>query len=140
MESVEAEARALTDEFDDGLTAVIVWSQDQADRVQQYFLETGWRRPPRTGSRTTFALPASPTSDDEPTYRGRLRIIRAVQARGLEFDGVVVVEPTEFQQNVGRHGSLYTSLTRADKKLVVVHSKALPKELKGRARSDPARR
>ena len=140
IESVEAEARALTEEYDDGLTAVIVWSQDHADRMRQHFLESGWRRPPRTGSRTTFALPAGPTSGGEPIYTGHLRIIRAVQARGLEFDGVVVVEPADFQMNVGRNGSLYTSLTRADKKLVVVHSRPLPKELKGRVRPDPARR
>ncbi len=52
----------------------------------------------------------------------------------------MVVEPGDFQKNVGRHGSLYTSLTRANKKLVVVHSKALPKELKGRVRSNPGQR
>ena len=140
IESAEAEARGLTEEFDDGLVAVIVWSQDHADRMRQYFLESGWRRPPRTGSRTMFALPAAPTSDGEPTYRGSLRIIRAVQARGLEFDGVVVVEPAIFQMNLGRHGSLYTSLTRANKKLVVVHTEPLPQALKGRIKSDPARR
>lgn len=138
--SAEAEARALAAEFDGGLVAVIVWSQDHADKMRHYFLESGWRRAPRTGSRTTFVLPAAPRSDGEPTRRGHLRIIRAVQARGLEFDGVVVVEPAAFQQNLGRHGSLYTSLTRANKKLVVVHSKPLPQELKGRVRSGPARR
>lgn len=42
--------------------------------------------------------------------------------------------------NLGRHGSLYTSLTRANKKLVVVHAEPLPQALKGRVRSESARR
>jgi hypothetical protein len=52
------------------------------------------------------------------------------EARGLEFDGAVVVEPGDFQENVGRQGVLYTSLTRANKELVVVYSAALPKDLR----------
>jgi DNA helicase IV len=50
-------------------------------------------------------------------------------ARGLEFDGVVVVEPSSFNPNLGRHGQLYTSLTRAVHELVVLHSERLPKGL-----------
>ena len=53
-------------------------------------------------------------------------------ARGLEFDGVVVVEPADYPENVGRLGLLYTSLTRATKELVVVHTKPLPKNLRTR--------
>jgi hypothetical protein len=47
-------------------------------------------------------------------------------ARGLEFDGVVVVEPSAFPENVGRQGVLYTSLTRANKELTVLYTKGLP--------------
>lgn len=47
-------------------------------------------------------------------------------ARGLEFDAVVVVEPADFPLNLGRHGLLYTSLTRANKELTVAHSRTLP--------------
>jgi len=65
------------------------------------------------------------------TRDGRTVIpLHPVLARGLEFDGVVVVEPGSFPQNLGREGLLYTSLTRATKELVVVHSKALPKGLR----------
>ncbi|RWR25209.1 hypothetical protein D8Y24_03210, partial [Agrococcus lahaulensis] len=53
-------------------------------------------------------------------------------ARGLEFDGVVVVEPAEFPENYGRQGVLYTALSRANRLLTVVHHKALPKELRSR--------
>lgn len=51
-------------------------------------------------------------------------------ARGLEFDAVVVVEPSSFPKNYGRHGPLYTALTRANRELIVVHSKQLPAQLR----------
>jgi DNA helicase-2/ATP-dependent DNA helicase PcrA len=53
-------------------------------------------------------------------------------ARGLEFDGVVVVEPSDFPQNFGRHGPLYTALTRANRELAVVHADGLPEPLRRR--------
>ncbi|MDQ6613317.1 MAG: AAA family ATPase [Actinomycetota bacterium] len=53
-------------------------------------------------------------------------VLHADDARGLEFDGVVVIEPADFPENVGRQGVLYTSLTRATQELAVIHSKALP--------------
>lgn len=60
----------------------------------------------------------------------RVLVLHPINARGLEFDGVVVLEPSVFPENVGRHGTLYTSLTRATRELVVVHAKKLPKDLK----------
>lgn len=53
-------------------------------------------------------------------------------ARGIEFDAVVVVEPAAFKQNRGHHGPLYTALTRANRELVVVHTSALPAQLRDR--------
>lgn len=53
-------------------------------------------------------------------------------ARGLEFDGVVVVEPADFPRNFGRQGPLYTALTRANRELAVVHAEGLPEELRRR--------
>jgi hypothetical protein len=43
------------------------------------------------------------------------------QARGLEFDSVIVVEPSRFETH-----ELYVALTRATARLTVVHSEALP--------------
>jgi DNA helicase-2/ATP-dependent DNA helicase PcrA len=63
----------------------------------------------------------------------RIRVLRPEEARGLEFDGVVVVEPSKFPENVGRQGVLYTSLTRANQELIVVHSEALPLQLQNRS-------
>ncbi len=69
------------------------------------------------------------------TRDGRTIIpLHPVLARGLEFDGVVVVEPKQFPQNLGREGLLYTSLTRATKELAVVHAQGLPKGLRAPGR------
>ncbi|UCZ88157.1 AAA family ATPase [Gordonia sp. WA4-43] len=60
---------------------------------------------------------------------GRLAVLHHDSARGLEFDGVVVVEPAAFPNDSGRHGPLYTALTRPNKELVVVNYRALPQKL-----------
>ncbi|WP_348732063.1 AAA family ATPase [uncultured Mycolicibacterium sp.] len=52
------------------------------------------------------------------------------EARGLEFDAVLVIEPSQFPENVGRQGPLYTALTRANRELAVLHSKPLPEKLR----------
>jgi DNA helicase-2/ATP-dependent DNA helicase PcrA len=57
-------------------------------------------------------------------------VIDPSRARGLEFDAVVVVEPAAFPVNLGRHGVLYTSLTRATQELSVIHARPLPDELR----------
>ncbi len=59
-----------------------------------------------------------------------VRVLSADDARGLEFDAVVVVEPIDFPKNLGRRGLLYASLTRANRSLAVGHSRALPDELR----------
>lgn len=67
-----------------------------------------------------------------------LHLLTPDAARGLEFDAVVVVEPDAFPPNLGRMGSLYTSLTRANKELAVIFSTRLPDGLRDR-RTTPAR-
>lgn len=59
-------------------------------------------------------------------------VLGPTDARGQEFDAVLVVEPSDFPENVGRKGQLYTSLTRATTELRVIHSKAMPRELRRR--------
>ncbi|MGV3713503.1 AAA family ATPase [Pseudolysinimonas sp.] len=59
-----------------------------------------------------------------------LRVLPAERARGLEFDAVVVVEPSAFPELFGRKGVLYTALTRANRLLTVVHHRALPEQLR----------
>lgn len=48
-------------------------------------------------------------------------------AKGLEFDGVVVVEPAEVASDSAQGlRALFVALTRATRELVVVHSEELP--------------
>jgi DNA helicase IV len=53
------------------------------------------------------------------------------QAKGLEFDHVIVVEPALVAEEGGEQGlrELYVALTRPTKTLVVVHARPLPEEL-----------
>lgn len=64
----------------------------------------------------------------------KFQLLAPEEARGLEFDAVVVVEPASFRASSGTNGRLYTSLTRANLELVVVHDKALPAALARAAR------
>jgi DNA helicase IV len=109
-------AIGLSERHREGLTALI---SVNPQRFSEWFGAHGWRRP---DMRHAWAK-------DERT----IVVLHPEAARGLEFDGVVVVEPADFPENVGRMGPLYTSLTRATKELVVVHSRAMPKELSGKA-------
>lgn len=68
----------------------------------------------------------------------RFTLLTSEEARGLEFDAVVVVEPKEFRALPGDNGPLYTAMTRANLELVVVHQKVLPPKLVRYLRSHPA--
>lgn len=53
-------------------------------------------------------------------------------AKGLEFDAVVVVEPALIvEEEVQGLRALYVALTRATRRLAVVHARALPASLSG---------
>lgn len=89
--------------------------------IERHIKRDGWRREP-----------AGPLFHKDQSRS--LMLADPIQARGLEFDAVIVVEPTGFPTNLGRNGPLYTSLTRAHQELVIVHARPLPKKLRGRAR------
>ncbi len=112
------ESESLAARHPQGLVAVI--SVDP-QRVSDRFRATGWSR--RLSLGHAWAR------------RGHtVLILHPANARGLEFDGVVVVEPADYPRNVGRLGLLYTSLTRAVHELVVVHSRPLPSGLRAERR------
>jgi superfamily I DNA/RNA helicase len=53
------------------------------------------------------------------------------QAKGLEFDSVLIVEPAELVESSTRGlNDLYVALTRATQRLAVIHSRPLPATLK----------
>jgi hypothetical protein len=55
-------------------------------------------------------------------------VLTAPQAKGLEFDHVVVVEPAAIVEEGGLR-DLYVALTRPTKTLLVVHERPLPEQL-----------
>jgi DNA helicase IV len=61
---------------------------------------------------------------------GRLTLVPATLAKGLEFDSVIVVEPRAIVHAESRGlRRLYVALTRAVSRLVIVHAEELPEEL-----------
>ena len=121
VEATAAAAARLAIRHHQGSVAVIAWDQSSVRQIEQSLLKEGWRRD--AGDSTVLRRPLG---------GARVSVSRPVEVRGLEFDAVVVAEPADFSPNVGRAGELYTSLSRANRELAVIHSKAMPRQLKGR--------
>ncbi|GAA3582170.1 AAA family ATPase [Kribbella ginsengisoli] len=63
---------------------------------------------------------------------GRVALVPAALAKGLEYDHVIVIEPAAIVEAEPRGlNRLYVVLTRAVSRLDVLHSRALPPELDG---------
>ncbi|MHA6764152.1 HelD family protein [Streptacidiphilus sp. PAMC 29251] len=70
--------------------------------------------------------------DDPSALESPVVLMTAAEAKGLEFDAVLVVEPTEILAAHTRGvNDLYVALTRATKSLGVIHSGELPQMLEG---------
>ncbi|MGC5030700.1 HelD family protein [Micromonospora sp. DT229] len=100
VEVVTAEAAALTD----GRLGVIV----PATRVEEL------------GAVVTAALPEA-TIGEQPDLESRVVILTVAEAKGLEFDSVVVVDPDQIVAESPRGPSdLYVALTRATQHLTTL--------------------
>ncbi|HUR75801.1 MAG TPA: ATP-binding domain-containing protein, partial [Sporichthya sp.] len=65
-----------------------------------------------------------------PDLRARAVVLTVGQAKGLEFDSVLVVEPSAIIEASARGRSdLYVALTRATTRLGILHTRALPASL-----------
>jgi hypothetical protein len=71
---------------------------------------------------------AGPTPAGHVFDEAEIPVLTAPQAKGLEFDHVVVVEPAAIVEESGLR-ELYVALTRPTKTLVVVHERPLPPPL-----------
>jgi DNA helicase IV len=69
--------------------------------------------------------------EDESLYQG-VPVLTPRQAKGLEFDHVVVVEPALIAEREQGLRHLYVALTRPTKTLVVLHASPLPSALRSR--------
>ena len=70
---------------------------------------------------------ATNTGTDHPFEQTSVLVLTPRQAKGLEFDHVVVLEPAAIAED-GEQGlrELYVALTRPTRTLVVVHARPLP--------------
>lgn len=82
-----------------------------------------------TTSQSATAPPARKTSVDE-SGKARVRSLTPVEAKGLEFDAVVLVEPAAIWAQPTGPAQLYIALTRATQRLIVVHTDELPEPLR----------
>jgi DNA helicase IV len=98
-------------------------------------LEHAKRLVPEDGTAAIIATPD--VRDEARQFAGiegvdlgsSLSVLSVDEARGLEFDVVVVIEPAGIAERNGLSG-LYVALTRPTKSLVVVHSEQLPDPLR----------
>ncbi len=81
------------------------------------------------GAALTGAVPQSAVGE-QPDLRNRVVMMTVRQAKGLEFDAVLVVQPDEILAESPRGLSdLYVAVTRATRRLGVLHTADLPKVL-----------
>lgn len=109
-----AQSVELMDKHPHGTVAIIASSPET---LRPTLIRAGWKA-------------AGPQSRQWGKNDRKLALHDHVTSRGVEFDAVVVVEPIDFPQNLGRSGPLYTSLTRANRELVIVHEKPMPDALR----------
>lgn len=67
---------------------------------------------------TDFSVPAE--------FEDRLVVLTPGNAKGLEFDTVIVVEPADIMDLASGEAQLYVALTRATRRMTIVHQRALP--------------
>jgi DNA helicase IV len=82
------------------------------------------------GSTITAAVPSAAIGEN-PEHAAQVVILTAGQAKGLEFDSVLVAEPAQIIAGAARGlGDLYVALTRATQWLGIVHTGELPGALR----------
>jgi superfamily I DNA/RNA helicase len=85
------------------------------------------------GAAVTAAVPGA-TVGEEPELGNPVVVLSVAQAKGLEFDSVLVADPSQILACSPRGLSdLYVALTRATQRLGVVYSGDLPVVLAGLA-------
>ncbi|WP_284741487.1 HelD family protein [Amycolatopsis sp. RTGN1] len=88
----------------------------------------------------TLTEALSPTA--HPDLTGRVVVLTPAQAKGLEFDSVLIADPAAILEAPLGHHDLYVAMTRATRHLGIVHPGPVPAELlrvPPRARTAPAR-
>src|SRR6202043_3197191 len=86
------------------------------------------------------AVPEAIRGDEPESLDSAAALLTVSQAKGLEFDRVIVADPSGIlaQSQNGGH-DLYVAITRATHRLTVVHEGDLPSSLRSLAGVDIAR-
>jgi superfamily I DNA/RNA helicase len=84
------------------------------------------------------AMPEAVPGDRADVLDSPLALLTVGQAKGLEFDRVVLVDPAGIlaQSPAGAH-DLYVAITRATHRLTIVYDGTLPAPLRGLAKAEP---
>ena len=91
----------------------------------------GWHRAVRA------ALPDAPAGATPEALDAPVAVLTCEEAKGLEFDSVIVVDPAGITTGSPRGGQdLYVAITRATRRLTVVHDGDLPGALASLDRAD----
>jgi DNA helicase IV len=110
MAEIVARTREMVELVNGGNVAVVV-PDLMAEKVADMFAEAG----------VTFGRASNTALDNGIT------IVPVSVVKGLELDGVVVVEPSDIVEAEAQGmRSLYVALTRATQRLTVVHARPLP--------------
>jgi DNA helicase IV len=139
--SVQAPTSARVGRYEPEFTAV----QDALGASLAEIVEQEWRRAgdgtvavitPRSGHRAAAAaiaraLPEGVVTADSDALGSPVSVLTVAGAKGLEFDNVVVVEPSRIVSESPRGlNDLYVALTRPTQRLHVVHAQPLPNGLR----------
>ncbi len=127
VEAVAREAAALDDQLvrddgtgDGGRLGVIV-PAGELDRL---------------GRSVVAAVPGAAIGE-QADLASRVVVLTVRQAKGLEFDSVLVVDPARIvAESVRGHSDLYVALTRATKRLGVLYAGDLPAAMNGAAMNE----
>jgi DNA helicase IV len=111
LDAIAEGVRAEVDRLGDGRLAVIT--------------PTGLRAPVRAALRER--LDAVAVGDGAVALDATVAVLTVAQAKGLEFDTVVLVEPADLVDESPRGANdLYVALTRPTQRLAVLHARPLP--------------
>jgi DNA helicase IV len=106
-------------------TGVQPWSRwTTKDRLAAAVTEMVARMEKEIGEGTVAVI-----APDGSTLNVDALVLPPRSTKGLEFDGVIVVEPTEIMSGDAGAAELYVALTRATQRLGVVHTTPLPDAL-----------
>src|ERR1039457_4547720 len=112
------------------LAEIVAGERDQLDEGRLGVIVPAARMD-ELGSRIVAAVPGGAVGED-PELGSPVVVLTVAQAKGLEFDSVLVAEPDEILASSARGlSALYVALTRATQRLGVVHSAPLPAVLAG---------